>query len=279
MSLINDALKEAKAQSAHGSLPPDLVEKIQASGTSPEQKPEQGNGGDNSSNQTKAPKKRRKGGAGELAIFAIIFFLLVGGLLTAGYFLFPDLARKAGLEKATEDTTQPASEQTPDTTTNADTPAEPAIGPKPNRESQTKTETEKAASVIPDPKTESDPAPETTTASDDSSRAVSEGSATNNDTDAVTEPQPVETAAEVPESVEEATPETSKPQPAPAEMRREFHLSAIVGTASRRMAVINGGIVQAGDTVSDITILSISRRQVIVEKGGSQFILRTSTAQ
>ena len=95
MSLINDALKEAKAQSGHSALPPDLAEKVNG-----------GQGGKPGPNKPGSGRKRR-GGAGDLAIFAVIFIVLIGGILVAGYFMFPELARKVGLAQAEKPAGEP----------------------------------------------------------------------------------------------------------------------------------------------------------------------------
>ncbi|MFW5893933.1 MAG: hypothetical protein ACOCUY_02235 [Verrucomicrobiota bacterium] len=293
MSLINDALKEAKAQSAHSSLPPDLAEKIQEGGFSPAQNNDDSNNNNNddsaangTAKQKPSPKKQRKGGTRDLAVFAVIFLLLLGGLLTAGYFLFPSMARKAGLDKAPDEAPQPAPEQASAKNTEPDnSTAESATEPVEDQDSSPQTEAESTESVNPEEQTESkaETAAEATPESGDPSRTKTPDD-DDIDADATakpasTEPQSIETAAEIPKSIDDANPETNKPQPAPPDMRRAFHLSAIVGTASRRMAVINGGIVQAGDTVNDITIVSISRRRMIIKKDGSQYILRPSTAE
>lgn len=305
MSLINDALKEAKAQSGHASLPPDLAEKIQQGGGMPSEQ-NKDNNNDNNNNDNKngetdsttqktAPKKKRPSGARSLTGFALIFLLLIGGLIAAGYFLFPDLARQAGLADSADEQTQSDPVQAAeDTTETDDAAAESATQTTSERESSSQSGTEDTALAEPEPASEPEPEPEPGTGTEsvpESAPKATDGTVDEapetpreNDAEAApepdsAEPQSVETAAEEPESVQEAAQESSKPQPAPPSMRRDFHLSAIVGTASRRMAVINGGIVQAGDTVNDITIVSISRRRLVVEKDGSQYILRPSSAE
>ncbi len=288
MSLINDALKEAKAQSGHASLPPDLAEKIREGGGMP---PDQDNGdsndnaGNDSIKQKQALKKKRKGGTGDLAAFALIFLLLIGGLITAGYYLFPDLARKAGLDKDPDEQTPPPQGQPSGITIEPDeATAQSATAPLPDPDSSTEAVTEDTSPAVLEPAPETEPVPETVPKAPNDADAEPPEAPADNDAEVApapgtTKPQPVETAAVEPEFVNESTPETTKPQPAPPSMRRAFHLSAIVGTASRRMAVINGGIVQPGDTINDITIVSISRRRLVVEKDGNQYILRPTSAE
>ena len=54
----------------------------------------------------------------------------------------------------------------------------------------------------------------------------------------------------------------------------EFSISAVLNSATRRVAIVNGVVVQAGGYVGDAKILEILPDGVRYERGGRQFTIR-----
>lgn len=87
-------------------------------------------------------------------------------------------------------------------------------------------------------------------------------------------PNPMPTVTPVIEQVSESEPVVNKPPvPPPEDVWPELRLTGVASSGNRTIAIINGKMLSAGNTLGAVTIVRVDNNQVIVEYHGKRRVL------